>query len=77
MVWSRFGLWCLAPLSTIFQLFCGDHFYWWWKPEYPEKTTDPSEVNDELYPQALVSFKKYMPPPPKPEVVVSVSVTEK
>ena len=21
----------------------------WWKPEYPEKTTDPSKVTDKLY----------------------------
>ena len=42
-------LWCLTPLSTVFQLHHDSHIYWWKKPEYSEKITDLSHVTDKLY----------------------------
>jgi hypothetical protein len=31
------------------QLYHGDQFQWWKKPEYPERTTDDGQATDQLY----------------------------
>jgi hypothetical protein len=42
-------LWSLTSLSTISAIYRGSQFYWWMKPENPEKTTNLPQVNDNLY----------------------------
>jgi cytochrome b561 len=43
---SSIGLWCLSPLLAIFQLYWGGQVR---KLEYPEETTDLSQVAEKLY----------------------------
>jgi hypothetical protein len=51
---KRFGLglvWSMVFNATFnnISVNCGSQFYWWRKPEYPEKTIDLSQVTDKLY----------------------------
>jgi hypothetical protein len=52
--WLIFGV--LTPPSTISQLYRDSQFYWWAKPEYPEKTTElpQNEINVAVWIRAMI-----------------------
>jgi hypothetical protein len=41
-------LWCLTPLSTIFQLYCGGPVFLWGETGDPVKTTHLSQITDNV-----------------------------
>ena len=39
----------LILTNELFQLYRGVQFYWWRKPEYPQKTIDLAQITDKIY----------------------------
>jgi hypothetical protein len=50
------GLWCLTPISRIFQLYRGSQFYLWRKPGYPEKATHLPHVTDTFITKCCIEY---------------------
>jgi len=38
----------MVPRTTTFQLYRGCQFYWWRRPNYPEKNIELSQVTDNV-----------------------------
>ena len=55
-----YGLGCLMPLSTLFQLYRSGQVYSWRKPEYPVKTTYLSQFSDNIDHITILNVKWLM-----------------
>ena len=49
------GLWIMVFNATFTEFYRGGQYYWWRKPEYPEKTTNLLQVTDNLCHIMLIS----------------------
>jgi len=48
-----------ATFKNISVVYRGGQFYWWRKPENPEKTTDLSQITDKLYHLVLIEIRTH------------------
>ena len=51
-----FRLWCLTPLSTIFQYYHDGKFHWWRISEYPENTRELSQITETFSTQSCIEY---------------------
>jgi len=53
-------LWCITPLSAVFQLYRVRQFYLWRKPEYTDKTTNIQQVTNTIYHKVVSSTHRHV-----------------